>query len=349
MKEGIFRPVLVVLPLLLSIVGFVLAMLALFAGTGPRQQALEEYHLIAINMSNFGHDLVPSQTSSAPQPTATDDGGFGLDDIQDSLNDIGNEISDQLGDIADDFADKIAEELGISQWYSVHVMTVCQGDFAPNATTPDAWYNTTTCTAQAPGVHFNLTDMLYREIELGPLDINPADIPIPEKIQQTVDFVNNFLLTTFVFYVLASGFTGLSVLSCIVALTLKRRSMGTGTAIVNVFLAAMAVLTLAIGSAIATGVSKKGVAEINDAGDEVGISAIEGTKLMTISWVAFAVMFATLLFWSLACCFPCWRRRGAATVATYAEKGLRTGTRSGRTGRSAASSQGLLGIFRWRR
>ena len=38
----------VLLPLIFSFAAFVLAMLALFAGTGPQQQQLEDYHIIAV-------------------------------------------------------------------------------------------------------------------------------------------------------------------------------------------------------------------------------------------------------------------------------------------------------------
>lgn len=38
----------VLLPLIFSFTAFVLAMIALFAGTGPQQQQLEEYHIIAV-------------------------------------------------------------------------------------------------------------------------------------------------------------------------------------------------------------------------------------------------------------------------------------------------------------
>lgn len=38
----------VLFPLILSFAAFVLVMLALFAGTGPQQQQLEDYHIIAV-------------------------------------------------------------------------------------------------------------------------------------------------------------------------------------------------------------------------------------------------------------------------------------------------------------
>lgn len=102
-------------------------------------------------MSDFGHDLIPTATSSGSQPTATDSDSSIWDQIEDGLQDLGDDVVDELNDIANDVADKLAAELGISQWYSIHVMTACEGNFAPNATSPGAWYNTTNCTAQSAG------------------------------------------------------------------------------------------------------------------------------------------------------------------------------------------------------
>ncbi|KAI0117071.1 actin cortical patch SUR7/pH-response regulator pali [Daldinia grandis] len=335
-NRGYARPLTVVIPTILSLVGFVLAMIALFAGSGSQQRSMENYHIIAINMSTFGHDLVPTPSSSGSQPTATNSDGFGWDDIQDGLNDIEGQITDELNDIVNDIADQLSQELGISQWYSIHVMTACEGNFAPNATSPGAWYNTTNCTAQSAGVQFNLTDILQKELSAGPLKINAADIPIPDSIQQTIDYVNKFLLATFILYVLGAGFSGLSFLSCIIVLTLRREVIGRGAILVNMLLTTLAALSLAIGAAISTAISKRGASEINDRGGEYGISAVEGTRFMIISWVAFAVMFAALAFWTVSCCMP----RGQSGPTAYGEKGPQTSTDSNR---------GLLGIFRRRR
>ncbi|KAI1468681.1 actin cortical patch SUR7/pH-response regulator pali [Daldinia caldariorum] len=340
-KRGYARPLTVVIPTLLSLAGFVLAMIALFAGSGSQKQSLEKYHIIAVNMSTFGHNLIPTSSSSGSQPTATNDDGFGWDDIQDGLDDIEGQITDELNDIANDVADQLSRELGISQWYSVHVMTACEGNFAPNATSPGAWYNTTNCTAQSAGVNLNLTEIIQRELNNGPLKINAADIPIPDSIQQSLDYVNKFLLATFVLYVLGAGFSGLCFLSCIVLLTLRRDVIGRGAILFNMLLALLAALSLAVGAAIATAISKRGASEINDQGADIGISAIEGTPFMIISWVAFAVMFVALAFWTVSCCTP--RRQlgspAAATSAYNREKTPRA---------SSDSNRGLLGMFRRR-
>ncbi|KAI1093564.1 hypothetical protein F5B19DRAFT_127637 [Rostrohypoxylon terebratum] len=326
-RDGGIRPLTVIVPLILSIAGFVLAMIALFAGSGPQQQALEDYHLIAINMSDFGHDLIPTSISSGSQPTSTSS----------IWDDIEGAITDQLNDIIGDAADELSKELGISQWYSLHVMTACEGNFAPNATNAGAWYNTTNCTAQTPGVQFNLTSVIQKELNQGPLHLSASTIPIPEKVQEAIDYLNSFLLATFVLYVLGAGFAGLSFLSCVAALTLVRRQpVGRIVVIGNIVLAGLGTLALALASAVVTGIAKKGVGEINDAGGEVGIRAVEGTKLMIVSWVAFAVMLVATAFWGLACWVPRRERRRGVVVAD-GEKGPRA---------SGESRRGLLGVFR---
>lgn len=313
----------IIIPVILSIAGFVLAMLSLFAGSKPGQ--LEEFHIIAvgirhrkprslfsntgqINMSNFGHDLVPTATTGGSEPTTTDSGWEGW--FTSVVATIASEIGDELSDIEDDIADKLSAELGISQWYSLHVMTSCEGSYSPNATTPGAGYNVTNCTAQAAGFQFNLTEVLDHEISVGPLDLNPADLPIPDEINDAINYVNGFLLAIFVLFCIGAGFAGLSFLAGIAALStggMGRSRNGAvktgpsrGMSLINAILTGLAALALAIGAAITTAVAKKGQGEINDKGSEVGISANAGTKFIIITWVSFATMFLALVYWVVA-------------------------------------------------
>ncbi|KAI3322218.1 hypothetical protein HD806DRAFT_501395 [Xylariaceae sp. AK1471] len=286
-------------PVLLSFVAFVLALIALLAGTGPQQEALEPYHIIAVNLTNFGQDLVATPTSSSPKPTKTGDSSL-WDQIVDGADDLGQDITDGINNITDGIADKIIEELGISEWYSLHLMTACEGMFAPNATNPHAWYNTTNCTAQEPGLRLNLSDILDHEIKAGPLNLNLNQLPVPEKVQDAIDIINNALMTLLVFYALASGFSGLSFLVSLAVLVLCRNKLTKRIVWANIVISAIGTLVLLIGSAIVTYVNSKGVQEINDAGKDVGISGIRGTKFITISWVAFGLMALASLYWSLA-------------------------------------------------
>ena len=269
-----------------------------------------------INMSNFGHDLIPTPTSGGTEPSTTDSGGLG-GFFSSVVATVESTITDELNDIANDFADKISAELGISQWYSLHIMDVCEGNYSPNATTPGAGYNTTNCTTPQAGIQFNLTATLDHEIDLGPLGgINTADLKIPDGVQEAIDYLNGFLLAVFILFVIGIGFAGISLLLSIVAMTIG------SLAKTNALVALLAALALGIGSAITTAIAKKGASEINDKGDDVGISASAGTKFLIISWVSFGTMFLALVAWVAIWIF--WRRgagkRKRGAFKPHAEK-----------------------------
>jgi hypothetical protein len=149
-------------------------------------------------------------------------------------------------------------------------------------------------------VRLNLSDILDHEIKAGPLNLNLNQLPIPKKVQDAIDVINNALMALLVFFALASGFSGLSFLISLAVLVLWRNKLTRRMVWINIVISAIGTLVLLIGSAIVTYVNSKGVKEINDAGKDVGISGIRGSKFITISWVAFGLMALTSLYWILA-------------------------------------------------
>ncbi|KAI1810635.1 actin cortical patch SUR7/pH-response regulator pali [Poronia punctata] len=286
-------------PILLTFVAFVLAMIALLAGTGPQQKSLEPYHIIAVNMTNFGQDLIASANADKPKPSEDDDDSDSLwDKIKDGADDLGDKISGTINNITNDLADDLIEELGISEWYSIHIMTACQGMFVPDS--KDVTYNLTNCTAQQAGLYLNLTDILDHEVEAGPLNLNINQIPIPETVQDALDIVNDALLALLVFYAIASGIAGLSFFASIAMVALLHMRRVTKRIIwANVALTATGALALLIASAVVTFVNNKGAEKIDHAGRDVGITAIKGAEFMLLSWITFGLMAATSAFWGL--------------------------------------------------
>lgn len=53
---------------------------------------------------------------------------------------------DALQDIQNDIADELAKKLGIKEFYSIHLVDLCQGDFSPKATDPEATFDVENCT-----------------------------------------------------------------------------------------------------------------------------------------------------------------------------------------------------------
>lgn len=152
------------IPLIFSMVSFVLTMLALFAGS--KKGFMEDYHIIVFNTSTLGQNFVESMakgdssstaTTASATATTTSSGGIlggGIGGIISTIEasatavvgSIESEAASILNDVGNDIADKLADDLGIDQFYTLHVMDLCQGDFAPNATSKNPSYNVTNCT-----------------------------------------------------------------------------------------------------------------------------------------------------------------------------------------------------------
>ncbi|KAH7175535.1 actin cortical patch SUR7/pH-response regulator pali [Dactylonectria macrodidyma] len=281
-------------PLVLSLVAFVLATLCLFAGRD--EGFMEDYAIARVNTSMLGHNILDSSSSDSDDDDG--DGGI-LDTVTDAWDDIKDEITDTINDITGEIADQLAETLGIHEWYSVHVMDACEGYYKPNATSPGAGLNVTGCTQSPPAKRFNLNKMISKELSVGPFDISLADLDWPDTIDDAIDTLNAALLAIFIFYVLGIGFSGLAMLTCVVAFFLAARR---GVLWVNLILAALAALSITVGSIIGTVAAHKGVGKINDLGEDVGLSASVGSKFIALTWVSSAFMIAATLYWTAQLC-----------------------------------------------
>ncbi len=91
--------------------------------------------------------MIGSQRNTEePTPTTTDDGlcgtlgktfGQTCASATAAVGDKTDEIVDKINDIGNDIADKLADRLGIDEFYSIYPKTICEGDFTPNATSPE--------------------------------------------------------------------------------------------------------------------------------------------------------------------------------------------------------------------
>ncbi|RKL36991.1 hypothetical protein BFJ70_g7152 [Fusarium oxysporum] len=245
----------------------------------------------------IGHNVLDTDSDASSNDNDEDDGFFGK--VTDKWNEVKDDVKGKINDITGDVADKLADTIGISEWYSIHVMATCDGQYKPNATSPGAGYNVTNCTNSAPEKRFNLTEMLDKQLEVGPFKLNLADINWPDDIQDSIDLLNTALLVTFVFYVLAVGFSGLAMVASAGAFFLFARR---GVNAVNVILSGLAALVLLIASILVTVAGKKGVDKINDVGDDVGLSASVGNKFLALTWAAAALMIIAAIYWAMHLC-----------------------------------------------
>ncbi|KAI8672913.1 hypothetical protein NCS56_00755700 [Fusarium sp. Ph1] len=281
-------------PLVLSLVAFILSILCLFAG--HNEGFMEEYAVARLNTSMIGQNLI--DTSSDASTNEEDDDGF-FGSVKDKWNKAKEKVKEEINDITGEVADELADRLGVSEWYSIHVMSTCDGDFKPNATSPGAGFNVTNCTNSAPEKRFNLTELLDHQLEVGPFQLSLTDINWPDDIQDSIDMLNSALLALFVLYVLGVGFSGLAMLGSLAAFFLFSRR---GVNAANLGLASLAALCLTVGSILVTVAGDKGVDKINDVGDDVGISASLGTKFLALTWASSGLMIAATVYWATHLC-----------------------------------------------
>ncbi|KAL7915856.1 actin cortical patch SUR7/pH-response regulator pali [Trichoderma velutinum] len=279
----------VLIPLIFSFVAFVLTNLTLFAGS--KKGFMEEYAVIRINATNLGQNVLPSDDKSGSDD---DDGDSLWDQFTGGLDDLGDSAKGKINDIAGDVIGDIADSLGISDWYSLHVMNACWGSFGPNATASHFQLNTTNCTQSSPQVHFNLTSIMDHQLSVGPIHISLAKIHWPSSIQLKIDALNSALMALFVLYVLGVGFSGLAMLACLPAFVLGDKRV---ILMVNTALASLAAFIITLASIISTAAGSVAVNAINVEGKPVSVVATNGTKFYTITWVTSALMILSSAFW----------------------------------------------------
>lgn len=117
-----------------------------------------------MNTSMIGHNMFTLDEDSKDDDNKDDeddnddddDGGF-FDDLGDDISDtwddvqqsVEDKLKEELNDITGSIADELAETLGVAEWYSMHVMSSCEGYFKPNATASKG-LNITECSRTAP-------------------------------------------------------------------------------------------------------------------------------------------------------------------------------------------------------
>lgn len=296
------------IPLVLSIVAFALALVALLAGKDPG--GMEDYHIIAFNTSTLGHDFLlnrsgdSSSTTTTAAPTATaDSGGIGgfFSNLEASATAVIGSVESQaasiLNDIGNDIVDKLSDELGIEQFYSLHVTDTCQGNFAPNATAGEAWFNVTNCTAPMDFAAMNISAIIEKELSFGPFDITLSDLGVSADMQNKLNDLPQLLEALAAIYIVSVVLSGLAMIGSAVGLFLVP-STGRKIIIMNFVLALLAMLFLLAGSLATTvGGSEVQKAIREKGGDDIGLVMNLGKKFEAVSWAAFALMLLAMSYW----------------------------------------------------
>ncbi|KAF2753226.1 hypothetical protein EJ05DRAFT_445273 [Pseudovirgaria hyperparasitica] len=269
-------------PVICSLVAFILSFLCLFAGNKPG--FMEDYSLITINTSTIGQGYVDELLTS---------------DSDNPLADIWNQISEPIADALDDGLESVTEALGLQDWYSAHLMNYCDGTYTPtsqpNATisSSDIHQNISNCSSAAALFSFNPRVALEQNLNKTRLNITLDELHWPSAIDDAVSTLRGAYEAVFVLYCLAIGLIFFSLLGSLVGIL----ALGRYTALGNVVLAGLAFLAVGLASAVVTAVIEIGGNAINKYGNDVSIEAKKGSKFLALTWVATALMFVSMGTW----------------------------------------------------
>lgn len=290
------------IPIVASLAAFILVLLALFSGSRPG--FMEDYDLVAFNTSGLGKNLIDLDGNEDPTPTSNGDslcegigGIFGeactsatavvdsiKDDVEDTLNDIGNRV-----------ADRLADRLGISEFYSLHALTICEGDFKPNATASGADRNVTEC-HQGFTEGYNISALLDHSLRVGPFNVSLLDLGFTSDIQDSIDALNTVLKAFTALLIVGIGFTGLSLLASVAALFLiPRRERPVLFA--NTVLSGAALAFLVLSGLLGTVGASIAEDKVNKLGEDIGLAAKMGEGYVILTWVGVGLMLVAFGYW----------------------------------------------------
>lgn len=289
-------------PTLCCAAALILSFLCLFAG--HKAGFMEDYHLVTLNTSMIGENII--------NETRSTDTGNPLTDLLNGVRNYGSSaINDAIGEVT--------SKIGIEDFYSAHMLNYCEGQYTPaeaaNATVKesDISKNVTECSKNRAMYKFDPTAIIEEALnKTTGLDVTLDDLNWPKDIETGIKTLNALMGAMFVLYCVAIALIFVALLAAAAAILLSGRL----SACVNFLVSILAFLAIGLASALVTAVMVKATNIINDKGSEIGLEANRGNKFLALTWVATGLMFVVVLSWVAEFCVG---RRHNKTV--YAKHG----------------------------
>lgn len=276
-----------ILPIICACAAIALSFLCLFAGHKPGW--MEDYHILTLNTSRVGHNLINDSDATSHLPS------FLTNIINNITNDINNDLNQAV--------ESIARQIGLEDFYSYHMLDYCYGQYepqpVPNATVSrnDIHKNVTGCSNQTAMFHFDPDASLEFSLDSNHVTITLDDLHWPAQIQDDMNKLRVAAKATFVLYCIGIGLALVALFTSLIGCF----SSGRITAFINILVAILAFLSLGIASGIITAIMVKGTQTINKYGKDIGIDAKRGNKYLALTWAATGAMFLAVMIWTLEC------------------------------------------------
>jgi len=229
------------------------------------------------------------------------------------LGSLTNSLSGELDSLVNDLSTDIANALNLSDFYSVHVMDYCQGDYSPNATARRPKENVTSCSSRTALFHFNPSQVIQDALPDG---ITLDDIQWPSAITNAEKDVKIASQVMAIFYIIGTAMAGLAMIGALLGIFINSRLSAFFNFVLDIvsrrhsvrdaapcadILPQLAFLTIGVASAVATALMAKATSAINQYGKEIGIASSKGDTFLAMTWTATGVMLLASLM-SVAQC-----------------------------------------------
>jgi len=273
-----------VLAFLLATGAFILTILILFSGRNTN--FLNDVYLTKIDTSDIASDA-DFITDRLPE---------GANRIIENLG-LGDRVDEVVGGIVQ----TAARRVGVHDLYVVHIMNYCVGDETAEQARRNQSANVNWCSEQRAGWHFNLTEVMEKDIDQnnGTFD-SLVEIAWPtEQIDDVSEAVKIIGKAMFVFQVGAVAGTGLSMILSLLGVFASGRLF----AFLATLFSLLSFIWVGVDSALGTVVAVKLRDGFRDNLREYSIYAHISQKYLGMTWAATGAMLLCAVYWMFATCF----------------------------------------------
>ncbi|ATY63870.1 Actin cortical patch SUR7 pH-response regulator [Cordyceps militaris] len=307
MRPSILRLAAVV-SLVFTFISFILAAITLFAGrdTGT----LENYAVLRVNVSlapraviELGIDqLTGGQNSRSVERMAPRSANW-LENVSSGLRDLLGDIEKNITDVVtqgidtfvDDAVAEAKRQLNISDWYSLHVLSTCQGDFTPNASVSNPGRHTTSCVGDVRH-RFNIAAVLDQQFQIGNRNVSLGDLDWTDSIRKRVNGINDNLYALVILMSLAFGLLGATLFSTAAIIAWPTNKC---LVLATLILTALAGSIIAGASIAITVQSSSEIRDLNRKTARIGIITTSGEQFLAIIWTLMALTTIVALTWQV--------------------------------------------------
>ncbi|KAK4248148.1 hypothetical protein C7999DRAFT_31463 [Corynascus novoguineensis] len=326
--------------------------IALSSASSPGQ--LESLNIVHFNTSTLGQGIVSGVADKAKDGCEKVDKT--LDDIEnkgkETAEDIANKgketfenlspfrrrdnASDGLenrgfGEVCEDVVEKVedtvnngiksfAQAIGIKEYYSAHIGSLCEGYYKPSYNDKDAKPDIETCSRKFKAEQSELSKLFDKPLGVGSVKKKLSDTEFGKDIQETIDMIPNALAKTaypFLFNVLllAAGF-----LFAVAVLVFEY--LLTGAQVIALY-GAMGCLGLGsffsfVGAIAVTAIGHEIKRKVNEHGGDIGIQADTNAGVYVLLWGS--LIFSCIALGLLIMLWIVARKGKRAAQEEYAEK-----------------------------